>query len=467
VKLNIRKIVLIGLPFLLLAAGGIYFALNYRSFITPSLPVGLETTPLTRGTVIARVGSTGKARANQMATLTWKTDGTVGKVNVKNGDMVKTGDVLLELDPESYNGTILQALQDLPAAQRDLDNLNISEVKRTQAKEDLSKAEIDYKNAKDTRELKNQRNASDTNLADAEAVYLQAKSNLEAAKMYYSFLQDQPEDEPVRAQVAARLSQAQKNYDWAVWNYQWAQSKPLPEDVRIADANLKVAESKLDDARRNWEKVKDNADPDDLTAAKTKVDAINAQIALTKITAPIDGQVTGLKMLPGDLVNQRSQALVLVDSSKMFLDVSISEVDINRVKIGQKVSFTFDAIPEKDYQGTITEIDKVGTSTNNVIYFTVTCEIDSFDSSLKPGMTAAVSIDSEKAENVLVVPTSSVMTIKSKKSVYVLENQTLKTIPVEIGLVSERQVEIKSGDLHEGDRIVTNPGIIPTPASGK
>jgi HlyD family secretion protein len=402
-----------------------------------------------------------------MATLTWKTDGTIGKVNVKNGDMVKTGDVLLELDPKSYNASILQALQDLPAAQRNLDNLDISEVKRTQAKEDLSKAEIDFKNAKDSRELKNQRNTSDTNLADAEAVYLQAKSNLEAIKTYYSFLQDKPEDDLARAQVAAQLSRAQKSYDWAVWNYQWAQSKPIPEDVQIAEANLKVAESKLDDAKRNWEKVKDNPDPDDLTAAKIKVDAINAQIELTKIIAPIDGQVTSLKMLPGDLVNQRSQALVLVDTSKMFLDVSISEVDINRVQIGQKVNFTFDAIPDKNYQGTITEIDKVGTSINNVIYFTVTCEIDSFDSSLKPGMTAAVSIDAEKVENVLVVPTSSVMTIKSKKSVYVLEKETLKTVPVEIGLVSEGQVEIKSGDLHEGDRIVTNPGIIPTPASGK
>lgn len=452
---------------MLLAAGGIYFALNYRSFSTPALPEGLETVALARGTVIAKVGSTGKARANQMAVVSWKTDGTVGKVNVKNGDMVKAGDVLLELDPESYNGTILQALQDLPAAQRELDNLNISEVKRTQAKEDLSKAEIDYKNAKDTRELKNQRNTSDTNLADAEAVYLQAKSSLEAAKTYYSFLQDKPEDDLARAQVAAQLSRAQKNYDWAVWNYQWAQSKPLPEDVRIAEANLKVAESKLDDAKRNWEKVKDNPDPDDLTAAKTKVEAINAQIGLTKITAPIDGQVTGLKMLPGDIINSRSQALILVDTSKMYLDVSISEVDINRVQIGQKVSFTFDAIPDKNYEGTITEIDKVGTSTNNVIYFTVTCKINSFDTSLKPGMTAAVSVDAEKAENVLVVPTSAVMTVKSKKSVYVLENKTLKAVPVDIGLVSEGKTEIKSGDLREGALIVTNPGIIPSPASGK
>ena len=402
-----------------------------------------------------------------MATLSWMTEGMIGKINVKNGDMVKAGDILLELDPDSYPNEVLQALQDLPAAQRDVDNLDISSVKRNQAKEDLANAEIEYKNAKDARELKDMRNTSDTNLADAEAVYLQAKSNLESVKNFYAFLQDKPEDDLARAQVAAQLSMAQKNYDWAVWNYQWAQSKPLPEDVRIADANLKVAEAKLADAKRNWEKVKDNPDPDDVVAAKTNLDAINAQIARTKIVAPIDGQVSGLKLLPGDLVKDQQPALVLVDLSKMYLDISISEVDINQIQIGQNVTFTFDAIPETTYRGTITEISTVGSDIENVIYFTVTCEVDHFDAALKPGMTAGVSIDAEKVEDVLMVATSAITTVNSKKSVYVMNGENFTAVPVEIGLVSDGHVEIRSTTLHEGDLIVTNPGLIPNSASGK
>ncbi len=402
-----------------------------------------------------------------MATLSWTASGTIGKVYVKNGDMVKAGDVLMELDPDSYPSEILQALQDLPAAQRDVDNLNISSVKRNQAKEDLAKAEIEFKTAKDERELKDKRNTSDTNLADAEAVYLQAKSNLETVKNFYAFLQDKPEDDLTRAQVAAQLSMAKKNYDWAVWNYQWAQSKPLPEDVRIAEANLKVAEATLADAKRNWEKVKDNPDPDDVLSAKTNLDAINAQIARTKIVAPIDGQITGLKLLPGDLVKNLQQALVLVDMSKLYLDISISEVDINRIQLGQNVTFTFDAIPEKEYRGTITEISTVGSDVNNVIYFTVTCEVDHFDHALKPGMTAGVSIDAEKVDDVLTVPTSAIITVKSQKSVYILDGNNLTAVPVEIGLVSDGHVEIRSTNLHEGDLIVTNPGLIPNSASGK
>ena len=373
----------------------------------------------------------------------------------------------MELDPESYPSTILQALEDLPAAQRNLDNLNISDVKRTQAKEDLAKAEIAYKNAKDDRELKNQRNTSDTNLADAEAVYLQAKSNLESMKTVYSYMQDKPEDDLGRAQMAAQLSRAQKNYDWAVLNYQWAQNKPLPEDVKISEANLKVAEATLADAKRNWEKVKDNPDPDDMTSVKTNVDALLSTIDQVKITAPISGQVSSLTLLPGDLIKNGQAALTVVDTSKMFLDISISEVDINRIHLNQNVSFTFDAIPGEAYQGTITEISSIGNSVSGVIYFDVTCEITKFDNELKPGMTAAASIDAEKKEDVLVVPTSSIVVKNSNRYVFILDGKKIRQIEIKTGIFSDSQIEITSGEIKEGDLLVTNPGIVPESASGK
>lgn len=442
-KLQIRKAALITLPILLLIAGGFYYVKYYRPAVESTLYKGLETTPVSRGTVISKVGSTGKARANQTAVLTWKTSGSIGKVNVKNSDMVKTGDVLMELDPESYPSTILQALEDLPAAQRNLDNLNISDVKRTQAKEDLAKAEIAYKNAKDDRELKNQRNTSDTNLADAEAVYLQAKSNLESMKTVYSYMQDKPEDDLGRAQMAAQLSRAQKNYDWAVLNYQWAQNKPLPEDVKISEANLKVAEATLADAKRNWEKVKDNPDPDDMTSVKTNVDALLSTIDQVKITAPISGQVSSLTLLPGDLIKNGQAALTVVDTSKMFLDISISEVDINRIHLNQNVSFTFDAIPGEAYQGTITEISSIGNSVSGVIYFDVTCEITKFDNELKPGMTAAASIDAEKKEDVLVVPTSSIVVKNSNRYVFILDGKKIRQIEIKTGIFSDSQIDQK------------------------
>lgn len=464
-KFNIKRIVIVVVLLLLLVAGGAYYFLVYSR--QPGLPSQLSTQPIGRGTIITKIGATGRVEPNQIVTLSWQTNGTVGKVNVKEKDQVKSGDVLLELDPESLDGSILQAMQKLPAAERALELLNVSDVKRTQAKENLSQAEISYDNAKKARELKNQRNTSDTNLEVAQASYLQAKSNLESAKTFYSYVQDRPEDDLTRAQAAMALSSAQKSYDWALWNYQWAQNKPLPEDVRLADADLKVAESKLADARREWEKVKDNPDPDDITSAKATVDSLKTQIDKTKIVAPINGTVSDLNQLTGDLVKPGQPVLKLIDYSHMYLKISISEVDINKVQVGKRVSFVFDAIGDKTYEGFVTDISTVGKLDQEIMYYTVTCELKNFDTAIKPGMTAAASIEEKRAENVLVIPNKAIFKTGSSRSVYVVRNNSIQTIPVELGLVSEEFSELKSGDIKEGDMVVTNPNLIPTPGSGK
>jgi HlyD family secretion protein len=260
---------------------------------------------------------------------------------------------------------------------------------------------------------------------------------------------------------------ARKNYDWALWNYQWAQSKPLLEDVRIAEAKLSVAQSKLADAERNWEKVKDKPDPDDLASAKANVDALQAQIDLAVITAPFDGTISDVKLQTGDLVKPGTVAVQLVDLSRLFLDISISEVDINKIKIGQQIQLTFDAIQTKFYDGLVTEISAIGEANQEVIYYTVTCEIQNPDELIKPGMTAASTIAVSKVENVLTVPNRAVQTEGKSRYVTVVRENILTKIPIELGMIAEIRSEVKSGDLKEGDIVVTNPQSIPTQRAGE
>lgn len=461
-KFNTKKAVYLIVLLLLLISSGIFMYLNYWKPGESTLPAGMETTKVARDTISTTIGSTGKVRPNQIVNLTWQTSGTVGQVHVKNLDYVKSGDVLLELDEKTLTPAILQAYEDLPAAQRALDLLYESDVKRTQARETLAQAQINYQNAKEAREIKNQRNTSDTNLLDAEATYLQAKANLESVENFFSFLQDRPEDDLARAQATAQLSMARKNYNWALWNYQWAQQKPLPEDIRQADADLKLAEAKLADAQRDWEKVKDKPDPDDISSAKANVEALQSQISLTKIIAPISGKVVDSRFLVGDMVKSGQQAITLMDDNRMFLDISVSEVDINNVKVGKGVVFSFDAIPEKTYSGKVTEISRVGVSDQEVIYYTVSCEINNPDESIRAGMTAAATIDVDRASDVIAIPNNALLVSNGDYSVLVVRDNQLKKVPVELGLVSDLYSELKSGDLNEGELLVTNPRIIPT-----
>lgn len=435
--------------------------MQYGKTAKPSLPAGLETAKVARDSIATYIGSTGVVRPNQIVNLSWQTSGTVSRVNAKNLDRVKSGDVLLELDHKSLSPAILQAYQDLPAAQRELDLLHESDVKRTQARETLAQAQIDLKNAKETRELKNQRNTSDTNLQAAEATYLQAKANLKSIEDFFAMLQDRPEDDLARAQATAQLSLARKNYDWALWNYEWAQQNPKPEDIRLADADLKLAEAKVADAQRDWEKVKDKPDPDDISKANASVDAIKAQIGLTQIVAPIDGRVIDSRSLVGDVVKSNQPAITLIDDSRMFLDISVSEVDINNVKVGKEVTFSFDAIPDKKFSGTVTEISSVAESDQNVVYYTVTCEVANADESIRSGMTAAATINVDEVSDAIVIPNNALRVSNGEYSVIVIREDRLKLVPVVLGLISDTHSELKSGDLHEGDILVTNPRIIP------
>lgn len=465
VKLNIRWVIIALI--LLIGIGGTITYFFITASNKPEIPSGITTDTIHRETIIVKVGSTGKVRANQIADLVWKTSGKVQDVLVSDMDNVKTGQKLVNLDPESIQSSILKALQDFPAAKRNLDTLLVSDLKRTQIQQKLAEAKNDYQTALENRKIKESRNTTDTNLMVAEAAYLTAKSNLESVENFFSFMQDRPEDDLARAQATAQLSMARKNYDWAVWNYQWAQSKPLPEDVRIAEAELNVARSELADAERDWEKVKDKPDPDDITAAKARVDALSAQIDLTTITAPFGATVSDVLVQPGDLVKTGSPAVQLVDLSRLFLDISISEIDINRIKLGQVIQLSFDAIQDKTYKGTVTEISAIGTPIQEVIYYTVTCEIQNPDSAVKPGMTAATTIEIEKAENVLTVPNRAVQTEGKLRYVTVVREQSLIKIPLELGMISDEHSEIISGDLNEGDVVVVNPQILPTQGAVK
>ncbi len=119
---------------------------------------------------------------------------------------------------------------------------------------------------------------------------------------------------------------------------------PANQEVSISEGKIALAKARLDDAQREWDRLKDGADPDDIAAAKARVAAIQATIDMAMITAPFAGTVTDVKNLPGDQVNAGSIAFRIDDLSRMLVEVMVPEVDINSIKVGQAVDLTFDAI---------------------------------------------------------------------------------------------------------------------------
>jgi HlyD family secretion protein len=137
--------------------------------------------------------------------------------------------------------------------------------------------------------------------------------------------------------------------------------------------------------------------------------------------------------------------------------VQVSEVDINKIAVGQTAQLSFDAVLGKSYEGRITSAARVGSVTASGVTYSVTVEMLKPDDQVLPGMTSAVNIIVSQIDNVLVVPNRAVRSVDQNLVVYVLKNNVPTAVTIEIGASSDTDSEIISGDIKEGDQIVLNP----------
>ena len=455
-----RRIIIIVV--VVVVIGGLigFFALRGRQ-AAEQLYSDLETEVAETGSLQASVGATGVVRANQTATLSWETSGTVEDILVKVGDKVSAGDKLAQLDKKTLSQNVILAEADLVNAKKALDDLkdSYSELAVAQAAQAVA-------NAKDSVDFyQTQLNslnspAPQVDIDQAEANVILAREQLDKAKENFEPYEGKPET-TTKARLQSALAQAQKNYDSAVRLLNNLQGTANDLDLEVGQANLDLAKQQLADSQKSYEEVKAGPDPDDIAAAEARIAATEATLAMVYIEAPFAGTITEVASMPGDEVAPGMLAFRIDDLSRLLVDVDISEVDINRVKVGQDVALTFDAILQKEYNGKVVEVSPVGDISSGVVNFNVTVELTDADAAVRPGMTAAVNIVVEEFTNVLLVPNRAVRLLDGSRVVYVLNNMNqLEIVKVELGASSDNYSQVVGGDLNEGEKLVLNPPIV-------
>ena len=380
-------------------------------FSTRGEPVSVfQTTKAERGNLVATVGATGSVRARQSAVLVWQTTGIVNAVNADVGTRVSRNDVLASLDKASLNQSIILAESDLTSAQKALEDLLNSDTSRAEALRTLDKAEAAYEKAYNWR------------------IQLNGKIDI---KDYY--------------------------YDNGVLKVKEYKGLASAETIADADEDLALKEAQLNDARRKYERLKDGADPAEVSAAEARIAAAQSTLNLAFIAAPFDGTVTQAEPAVGDQASTGAVAFRVDDLSHLLVDVQVSEVDINTLSIGQTAALTFDAILGKEYHGEIVEVGQAGDNVQGVVNFTVTIELTDADELVKPGMTAAVNIVVQEVKDVVLVPNRAVRLVDAERVVFVLVNGIPQQVKVELGSSSDTMSVLVGGDLKEGDEIILNP----------
>ncbi len=242
----------------------------------------------------------------------------------------------------------------------------------------------------------------------------------------------------------------------------------------LSPAEIALLQARLEDAQREWLKVKDGQNPDDVTLLETRIAASEAAIQQIEITAPFSGTVTEVKSQFNDLVNTGTMAFQLDDLSSLYIDLAVSEIDVNRIKLGQQATITFDSIFAKEYRGEVTDIALVGTEIFNTINFIVRVEILNVDFDIKPGMSSSVKIVVNEIENVLLVPSQAIRALNGDTVVYRWESvpgsggilpmlgrdailNQITPVAITLGATSSTVSEVISGDLQVGDVVVLNP----------
>ena len=441
-----------------LLAGGWFAFTRFQEQRRAAAISGLQTVAVERGSLTATIGATGVVRANQTAILTWQTTGLVENVRVSAGDLVAEDEVLAILKETSLPQNIILAGVELYNAQTALNDLlePASALSLTQAEQAIARAQENLRDAE--RRLNNLQSASpQTDIDQARANLVLAENNLERARQDFEPYANKPEDNLIRATLQSKLSQVQKDYDAAasLLNNLLGTSNPI--DLSVAESNYAVAQAQLEDAQDQYEKLLAGPDADDIAAAEARIAAAQATVDLRQIAAPFPGTITEVHSKPGDQVAPGSVAFRLDDLSRLLVDVQLSEVDINRLQIGQNVNLTFDAILTQEYHGVVHEVAMVGSSVEGVVDFKVTVELTDADEVVRPGMTAAVNVIVEQLEDVALVPNRAVRLRDGERVVYVLRSEFPEPVPVTLGASSELYSQLLQGDLDIGDQIVLNP----------
>ena len=456
----------------------------------------------------------GNVEAVSDATIKPKVSKTVTAVNVSIGDEVKKGDVIATLDDSeiqrsikkqeaSLSNTELNNFYSIRDSQKKYDNYK-SDLENGQnsqimsASNSLENARTSYEQAKETYERNKMEleNNMDSSLISSNQKVASAKQALDDAKQDYDDNEakirgydkgvsnaeniygagsaeaastqkelDSAEEKSESLQKA--IDNAQTNYDNAVndllmsyytsnvnLNSDYENMQQKYTAYQQAQANYEVAVKSANETLQDYaDSLEKTQATSNTTTAAVELEALYDQLEDYKITAPIDGVITVLNINVGDSVSTSDTAAEVTNYDKMKVQIKIDEDNISALDNGTEVTVSVDAL-NKTYKGTIENMSKKATVSNNVSYFTADVTFEA-DDAIRSGLSAEVKYLLNGVENVVAVSMSA-LNYNTDNTAYVLVGDNASTAQqrnVTLGISNGTYVEVKEG-LSEGENVL-------------
>jgi HlyD family secretion protein len=365
-------------------------AVLYSSF--RSSPLRVRATTVQRGPIRSLVSTNGKIEPIQNFEAHAPIATTVKRLLVKEGEHVRKGQLLLQLDDDDIRSQAARGEAQVKSAQADE-----SALKNSGTHEEVITVEAEIAKARSARDL--------------------AQRNLDALRR----LQQQGAASP------GEVRQAEDN-------------------LRARQADLTLLEQKKKERYSPPEAARIQAQASEAQAA---YDAAEDALRKSNVRAPFDGIVYSLPVKQGTFVQDGDLLLQEADLSHVLVRAFVDEPDIGRLQRGQHVEVTWDALPSRTWSGTVNTLPSTVKLRGNRNIGETTCIIDNHDLRLLPNVDVGVTIVVAEHENVLTLERDAIHADDSQPYVYRIDGDHLKRQPVMISLQNLTRVEIASG-LDEG-----------------
>ncbi len=374
-------------------------------------PAAVPIVKVSRGDLQATVTASGQLQPNTITTV--RPDSNMPtrklvKLFVKEGDRVKAGQPLAEVDPSGLDLDLASARANVEAQKAKLANL-------------LARP-------------------ADLDLAAAEASLATARNTQDSAQESYA-------------------------------NTKSLFDKGLAAKKDLADAEraLQAAAAAYTSARLNRDNVKAQNTDADIQAQRSAVASAESDLQKSQliydsavIRSPVAGVVAEIPVLAGDLISPSTALMTVVDPDPMWLQAQVNETDMGQVRIGERAVVTPSGFPDLRLPGKVTQIDLHAQVVSNVSVFTTTIEVPNHDGRLLWGMNADADISVLDLKNVLLLPASAIRTTGGVTTVTILDEGKQVAWEVQTGATDGTRTQIVAG-LDEGTEVVSNrrtPGAV-------
>jgi len=271
-------------------------------------------------------------------------------------------------------------------------------------------------------------------LESVRSSYLSAKNSLEKAKT--SLIS--AENNLINAKEAFTTEKEHNSYQ----NHDERIAFSLAENNQtIAQANYEIQQQSINQAQiavnESW---------------------LNYQAQSPTILSPGDGVISNIVIVEGmDISNSLSVktsamvASIRTPGTPIAL-INISEVDINKIKVGQKAELTLASISNKTFEGEIVGLDKIGTSSSGVANYPVIIKFNEESESVLPNMGVDTDIIINEKPDAVYIPTSAISPVKGQKTVKIKDGDSFKNVNIETGISTTQYTEVISG-VNEGEEV--------------